>query len=110
MDEDVGLSHDDEYNYRLRKLGAKILIVPSIRSFYYNRNSLRALWKQYFRYGYWKVRVLQKHPFQMCARHFVPPLFVSILIISLIYPSPGRRWVCGLTAGSYILANLGLQF
>ena len=31
------------------------------------------LWRQYFQYGFWKVRVLQKHPLQMSPRQFAPP-------------------------------------
>ena len=33
--------------------------------------------RQYYQYGLWKVRVLQKHPRQMSWRHFVPPAFVA---------------------------------
>lgn len=89
-DENVGCNEDDELNYRLRKLGIPILLAPDVRSRYYCRDSLPALWRQYFRYGYWKVRVLQKHPRQMQLRQFVPPLFVGALLgsllVSLLWP------------------------
>jgi hypothetical protein len=52
-----------------------------MRSWYQNRQSLRHLARQYFQYGQWKVRVLQKHPRQMSWRHFVPPLFVAGLVV-----------------------------
>ncbi len=64
-DEELVRNQDDEYNYRLRKLGAKLLLAADVRSEYYSRGSLRTLWRQYFQYGYWKVRVMQKHPRQM---------------------------------------------
>jgi hypothetical protein len=32
--------------------------------------------RQYFQYGWWKVRVMQKHPRQMSARHFAPALLL----------------------------------
>ena len=73
FDEELVRNQDDEYNYRLRELGGKILLSPDIKSKYYGRSSLKALWRQYFQYGYWKVRVMQKHPRQMRLRHFVPP-------------------------------------
>ena len=76
-DEELVRNQDDEYNYRLRSLGAKILLAPDIRSKYYSRSSFRSLWKQYFQYGLYKVRVMQKHPRQMRMRQFVPPLFVT---------------------------------
>jgi glycosyltransferase involved in cell wall biosynthesis len=76
FDEELVRNQDDEYNYRLRKLGAKILLASDVRARYYSRSSFRSLWRQYLQYGYWKVRVMQKHPRQMQPRHFVPATFV----------------------------------
>jgi glycosyltransferase involved in cell wall biosynthesis len=81
FDEGLVRNQDDEYNYRVRKLGGRVLLSPDIQSRYYSRASLLSLWKQYFQYGYWKVRVLQKHPRQMQPRQFVPPLFVFALLV-----------------------------
>ena len=39
---------------------------------------------QYFKYGFWKVRVLQKHPPQMSLRQFVPLVFVLTLLGSAL--------------------------
>jgi succinoglycan biosynthesis protein ExoA len=80
FDEELVRNQDDEFNYRLRKQGGKILLSPSIRSIYTNRSTVCALWRQYFQYGYWKVRILQKHPRQMQLRQFVPPAFVLAVI------------------------------
>jgi succinoglycan biosynthesis protein ExoA len=109
LDEELVRNQDDEYNYRLRKLGARILLSPSIRSRYYSRSTLGALWSQYFQYGFWKVRVMQKHPRQMRPRQFVPPLFVLACLLSLGLSlfSPLGLWLCALGFGSYLLANLG---
>lgn len=81
-DEELVRNQDDEYNYRLRKLGARLLLAADIRCRYYSRARLRRLLSQYFQYGTWKVRVLQKHPRQMRPRQFVPPLFVLALLTS----------------------------
>jgi succinoglycan biosynthesis protein ExoA len=80
FNEELVRNQDDEYNYRIRKLGGRILLAPDIRSRYYSRSSFRSLWRQYFQYGYWKVRVLQLHPKQMSVRQFVPFVFVASLI------------------------------
>ena len=107
FDEELVRNQDDEYNYRLRKVGAKILLASNVRSKYYSRSSLRSLWRQYFQYGYWKVRVMQKHPRQMSPRQFVPFLFVvSLLISAALFPFsiPGRLLLL-LVAGSYLIAN-----
>jgi glycosyltransferase involved in cell wall biosynthesis len=81
FDEELVRNQDDEYNYRVRKLGGRILLSPDVCSRYYSRSGMLSLWKQYFQYGFWKVRVLQKHPRQMQPRQFVPPLFVLALIM-----------------------------
>jgi glycosyltransferase involved in cell wall biosynthesis len=109
FDEELVRNQDDEYNYRLRKLGAKILLAADVHSRYYSRSSLRSLWRQYFQYGYWKVRVLQKHPRQMKARQFVPPVFVACLLLALLsIPfTVAGFYLFGAVAGLYLLANLG---
>jgi succinoglycan biosynthesis protein ExoA len=108
FDEELVRNQDDEYNYRLRKLGARILLAADVRCRYYSRGSLRALYRQYFQYGYWKVRVMQKHPRQMRPRQFIPAVFVGALLVSLLLGllfSAGK-WLFLLVAGSYLLANL----
>jgi len=108
FDEELVRDQDDEYNYRLRRLGGKLLLAGEIESTYYSRVTLRSFWKQYFQYGYWKVRVLQKHPFQMRLRQFVPPLFVLSLIVSLLLsPVSGYGMRGFLVLGLlYVVANL----
>ncbi len=80
-DEEQVRNQDDEFNYRIRALGGKLLLAGDVRSLYFSRASFRSLGRQYFGYGYWKVRVLQKHPRQMMARQFVPPSFVLVLLL-----------------------------
>jgi succinoglycan biosynthesis protein ExoA len=82
FDEELVRCQDDEFNYRLRKHGGRIYFTPAIRSVYYVRTRPTALWKQYFQYGFWKTRVMQKHPGMMQPRQFAPALFVLILFFS----------------------------
>ena len=76
FDEEMVRNQDDELNYRLRKGGGKVFLDPSIRSEYRPRGNLEKLFKQYYQYGYWKIRVFQKHPSMLRIRHFVPAVFV----------------------------------
>lgn len=100
FDEEMVRNQDDEFNYRLRKAGGRIVMNPAMRSVYQNRQSLKAMAKQFAQYGFWKIRVLQKHPGQMSLRHFVPPAFVSALLgTALLAP-----WVDGMAAGAALLA------
>jgi hypothetical protein len=51
------------------------------------RSTPATLWLQYYQYGFWKVRVFQKHPRQMSLRQFIPPLFVLALLVSALLAS-----------------------
>lgn len=102
-DEELVRNQDDEYNYRLRKLGGRLLLSPLIRSKYYSRASVRSLWRQYFQYGYWKVRVMQKHPAQMCGRQFVPALFV-LCVCSALLLAVATRTAAGAAPLASVLA------
>lgn len=108
FDEELVRNQDDEYNYRLREMGARVLLAADVKSRYWSRGTLRKLARQYFEYGFWKVRVLQKHPAQMKARQFAPPLFVgSLLLGSLASPFvSAARVLAGGIAGLYVASNL----
>jgi succinoglycan biosynthesis protein ExoA len=87
FDEDFVCNEDDEFNYRIRACGGRIFLSPRIQSCYAVRICPTSLWNQYFKFGFWKVRVMQKHILQMQARQFAPPLFVgSLLVLSLLAP------------------------
>jgi succinoglycan biosynthesis protein ExoA len=110
-DEELVRNQDDEYNYRIRELGGKILLADDVCSTYFSRASLKGLWKQYFEYGFWKVRVLQKHPRQMSPRQFVPPLFVlGLLGSSLLSVLPALRHLSPILPLLYLFANLSASF
>lgn len=108
FDEEMVRNQDDEFNYRLRASGGKILLSPKIQSRYYNRSTLFSLRKQYFQYGFWKVRVMQKHPRQMRPRQFVPAMFVlGLLVLALTSALVTSGWIVlvGYTS-AYFLGNL----
>ena len=107
FDEELVRNQDDEFNYRLTERGGRILLSPEIKSVYTNRSSPGSLWRQYFQYGYWKVRVLQKHPGQMQPRQFAPPAFVFTLLISIFgYLFSTFDRLSLVVPGLYLLANL----
>ena len=111
-DEEMVRNQDDEYNYRIRKAGGRILLAADVRSTYYSRGSLKKLWHQYYQYGFYKVRVLQKLPAQMRPRHFVPFLFVLALIITTVFLflfTWGWLTLAGIL-GVYLLVNLFFSF
>jgi succinoglycan biosynthesis protein ExoA len=107
-DEELVRNQDDEYNYRLRESGARLLLSEDLGTVYYSRSSFRSFVRQYFQYGLWKVRVLQKHHRQMQPRQFVPPLFILSLAgacaASFLAP---KGWIpLALIGGAYAGTNL----
>ena len=108
FDEEQVRNQDDEFSYRLRSRGGTILLCPSIKSLYYNRSSPWGLCKQYFQYGYWKVRVMQKQPRQMRPRQFAPAALLIGLIVTLclIPISRTSELMFNFTWASYLVANL----
>ena len=112
FDEEMVRNQDDEFSYRLRAAGGRIWLDPRIRSTYHVRSSLRSLWRQYFQYGFWKVRVFQKVPGSAQVRHWVPQAFaaavlgglIGALLISFLRP----LYAAGLAA--YVLAAFGISF
>lgn len=82
FDEELIRNQDDEFNFRVVANGGRILLSPKIRSYYKVRSNPKSLWHQYFQYGYWKIRVFQKHPRQMRIHHFIPFLLTSSILLS----------------------------
>jgi hypothetical protein len=71
------------------------------------RSTPKTLWKQYYQYGFWKVRVLQKHPKQMSLRQFVPVIFVLALIGSILFAFfPLLRPLSSVIPSLYLIVNL----
>jgi glycosyltransferase involved in cell wall biosynthesis len=97
FDEGVARNQDDEFNLRLTRAGGKVWQSPRIRSWYRPRESLGALFSQYSQYGYWKVRVAQKHRAPASGRHLVPGGFVFLLavlpLLSLFWVPVGWAWL-----------------
>jgi glycosyltransferase involved in cell wall biosynthesis len=106
FDEEQVRNQDDEFNYRLLSSGGSILLTPRIQSTYFNRASMKSLFKQYYQYGFWKVRVIQKHMRQLRWRQIVPPAFVFALLVCLALSpfSQIARLGLAVTVGSYLLA------
>jgi glycosyltransferase involved in cell wall biosynthesis len=76
FDENLVRNQDDELNLRLIRAGGKIWQSPGILSWYSPRATLKALFLQYFQYGFWKAAVVRKHRLPGSWRHLVPVAFV----------------------------------
>ncbi|NPV06364.1 MAG: glycosyltransferase family 2 protein [Anaerolineae bacterium] len=110
-DERFVRNQDYELNHRIRKAGGAIFLAPDIRITYFPRDSLRALWRQYFQYGFWKVQTLRKHPDSLKWRHLVAPAFVAGLVggllVGLLWRPALVLWM--LAVGLYIILALAFS-
>lgn len=101
-------TEDDDLNARVREAGLRIWLDPRIRSTYRCRETLIAIWQQYFGYGEWKVSLLAVRPAAFRVRHLAPPLFVMALVIGLVTAMVGLWWPLATLAGAWSL--LGAAF
>ena len=82
-------NEDYEFNTRIRQANGRVWLDPSIRSVYFARSTIKELVRQYWRYGYWKWRMLRNFPGTVRWRQALPPLFVlsliGLLLVSLFF-------------------------
>lgn len=113
FDETLLSNEDYEFNARLRQNGGVIWLDPAIRSTYFARPTLRALAKQYGRYGYWKLRMLMRSPASLRWRQALPPLFVLSLLLWLVLaiwlPLAGWFLLLEVVLYALVLMTVGLQ-
>jgi glycosyltransferase involved in cell wall biosynthesis len=81
FDEELVRNQDDELNMRLILNGGKIFMTPAIHSLYFARSSLGKLARQYYQYGFWRIRTIQKHKRPATLRQIIPLAFVSLWIV-----------------------------
>jgi glycosyltransferase involved in cell wall biosynthesis len=66
-------NQDDEFTYRVREQGGRVVLDPAIRSTYTPRDDFGALYRQFRGYGRFKPLVLRTHPSGLRLRHLAPP-------------------------------------
>ncbi|MCD4748308.1 MAG: glycosyltransferase family 2 protein [Thermoanaerobaculales bacterium] len=108
FDEELVRNQDDEHNIRIVRGGGLVWQSPRIRSWYRPRSGLPDLFRQYFQYGYWKVRVIRKHHLPGSWRHLVPGLFVVSLLVLLLAStfSKTARWLMAAELMTYLCCNM----
>jgi len=106
-DETLAANEDYEFNVRVRQAGGTIWLDPAIQATYVARSSLADLARQYWRYGYWKFRMLRRYPgtfrWRQLSGAFVLSWFVwGILSIWFAV----ARWMLVLQAIVYLVSLL----
>ena len=100
FDESLLANEDYELNTRILQSGGKIWLDPAIRCNYFARANLRALAKQYFGYGFWKVQMLKRYPETLRWRQALPPAFLLGLAVTF---AAGIFWKPSLCFFAFVL-------
>lgn len=82
-DEALRANEDYDFNYRVRREGWLVLLDRGVVAAYAARPTLRLLWRQYQRYGYWKAHMLRKAPRALAFRQIPPAMLLPWLLLSL---------------------------
>jgi len=93
-DETLLANEDYEFNVRIRKAGGKIWLDPAIQANYIARSTFRELSHQYWRYGYWKLRMLLRYPETFRWRQISGLFVLSWLVLGFFSIwFPAARWL-----------------
>lgn len=108
FNEELIINEDYEFNTKIRATGGKIWVDPSIRAIYFSRATLKGLARQYFFYGFWKLKMLRKNPETIRWRQALPPLFVVGILMLLLLSAflPLARATLAICMGFYLLILL----
>lgn len=113
FDETLLVNEDYEFNTRVRESGGTVWLDPSIRSVYFSRSTLGKLAVQYWRYGFWKFKMLKRYPHTLRWRQALPPLFVLslfVLIVLSLFTGIARYILVAQLFGYFFVLGLaGLQ-
>lgn len=111
-DEKLLSNEDYDLNVRIRRNGGKIWFDPQIRSQYIARSDYHGLASQYYRYGFWKRKMLTKYPESIRLRQAIPPLFFLIIVLLIFAGIVFQKlWIgLGFILGFYSLALLVAGF
>ena len=111
-DESLLSNEDYEFNVRVRESGGVVWINPAIKTVYFARRTMGALARQYWRYGYWKMRMLRRYPDTFRWRQLAGAFVLSFLILGLLgIWFPLARWFLVFELSLYVLVLLtaGIQ-
>lgn len=106
-DESLLSNEDYEFNVRVRESGGVVWMNPAIKTVYFARRTMGALARQYWRYGYWKLRMLRRYPDTFRWRQLAGAFVLSFLILGLLgIWFPLARWILVLEMSLYVLVIL----
>ena len=107
-DEQSSPNEDSELAGRFLARGERLICVQAMAADYLSRDSLFGLWRQYRRYGEYRVRTATRHPHTMRRSHLLPSALVLLAAAAGSGPRRARRPArlgLGAYAGLLVLAG-----
>jgi succinoglycan biosynthesis protein ExoA len=109
-DEEWINDQDYELAARLRKAGGRIVCLPELGAAYLPRDSLDGLWRQYHRYGFYRVKTSLRHPESLRPSQLLPPAMVATAAAAVVAPRPARRFArAGVAVYAAAVAAAGVR-
>jgi succinoglycan biosynthesis protein ExoA len=87
-DEHLGTAELEDMCFRIRKAGGRVVYDPTVTLLYTPRGTFPALFRQYYRYGLWKVAAMRKHRRVLSGRSVVP--FGFVISLAALGAASGR--------------------
>ena len=99
---------DYELDIRLRKAGYKILYTPKTKVYHFKRDSVKSLWRQMYRYGIARAKMVKKHPDTLKFFHLLGPGFIlgGVLVVILTILQILPLWLIPCLILAYLVMSL----
>ncbi len=103
FNENLLRTEDNEFHYRVRKAGYKLLFDPEAITYQYARSSLKKMLRQKYGNGYWIGLTIGVSPKCLAIYHFVPFCFLLGIIFTTALAFCGFWQLAALMWGLYAL-------
>ncbi|HID25584.1 MAG TPA: glycosyltransferase family 2 protein [Thermoplasmata archaeon] len=84
FDPEFWCGQDAELDIRIKKAGYKILYTPETRVYHFKRAEIKSLFRQMYRYGVARAKIIKKHPDTLRLSHLLGTGFVTGILVLLI--------------------------
>jgi cellulose synthase/poly-beta-1,6-N-acetylglucosamine synthase-like glycosyltransferase len=112
FDPEFWCGQDAELDIRVYKTGYKILYTPETKVYHFKRNTVRSLFRQMYRYGIARAKMVKKHPgylklFHLFGSGFILGVFL-LVVLTLLNFIP--LWVIPFLVLFYVLLSVFSSF
>lgn len=99
---------DQEFSFRLAERGYKMVFNPRAVVYHRHPETLMAYFRRKFNIGYWKVRVLRRHPAKAARDSHTPQslkiqMVLAVILVPLLVLVLARDWFCSLALLTVVL-------